>query len=185
MTKFKVLHLMHFVHRGSNEPRKLIRVANGFDWSERPEKPPHPGTWLAEGYKGPNYYKFHRREQVPEDIAEFLDSEAAYQNYDRYWPTLSAKLIRRMLRLGWVVEDENGVISVTSLGRSVWYLRRYGYKEGNKPARKSRKRRPQGLQLTYSMYRWHVQGRNYKGSTPQPAPHILLRERERLANESH
>jgi hypothetical protein len=175
ITSENLLKLMHFNHRGARMARRLVVTPTGYDWEGRPEDPPHPGTWIG-ALKGPGYYRFHRAESVPDDVAAFLRAEAAHANYPRDWPEIPGKAVRKCLRRGWLAES-GGLISVTPEGRAYWHMIRFGRPEGaTRPqVGRNRKRRPQGAALMFSKYRWHVQGRNRGGSTPQPAPHIRLR----------
>lgn len=178
MTSTDLLCLMHRNHPGLKVARRLVAGLDGYDWEHRPEPPIDPGCWI-----GPDDYAYWRahppeRGRPSPELLAHRGAERRFENYPRDWPAIPAKAVRQALRLGWLERCPDGLLAPTHSGRERWHIARYGYREGSKPPRRSRKRRPKGQRKMFSAYRWHVEGRNRKGSTPLEAPHIRLRRRE-------
>lgn len=158
MTAEDLLRLLHFNRPGIQEPRAVLAIGDEYDWERRPARPsvPDPGAVDYDAY----------------DAAWF-----ARRRHDQHWPDLPRKIVRRMIRRGWMEETSPGRLTVTPAAHRLWYRWRYGVDPGRPIVYRkgtAHKRRPKGHRCRYSRYRWRTDGRGRRsGGTPHVAPHVL------------
>jgi hypothetical protein len=168
LTADGLLRAMHFHRPGVKEPRRLVVTAAGYDWEARPPEPPCPANWTGS-------IPLHTWDERADEYTAHNVAVNRWRDYPRDWPAMPAKAVRQALRQGWLAEVEPGILAVTPAGRARRNLLRFGSAAGPAPGPprwRPGKRRPQGRALLISRYRWHVQGLNRGGSTPQPPPHL-------------
>jgi len=165
--------------------REIILDVNSqeYIWGDYPkieDVPKHPDVdWPVDVEKPKNLWATYgpMRNQCYYGENEYNDKMTNWRFHQQYFPKIRKKLIRKLLNREWLVESHPNVFKVTQAGKDAF--EEYLYQPSRETLfSKGRKGRPQGKHLTFSRYRWKVQGRNRGGSKPQPAPHIKLREQE-------